>query len=268
MAVFRITSRTNSYKAAKATIRYIMHRREQADEKISRELFSEWGRTDKQEAYAAIDQAVFHNETFFRIVISPDPKREDIHRDLNLHDLIRQTFKALQAQFPNRQLVYFAAIHEAQTDKRHIHALLLMRGRLTREQCSLTIAAATDAARQQRRELDHSRTWGAWERTHHSDEQIRSRRALSVGRQSAVQHANRENVVTARQGRSDEYSFLDREQPVCPNAGLEPHEIKRLGTGRYWCVPCREMLNERALELTRTSPSQGQERGLELELGM
>jgi hypothetical protein len=57
MAVVRKTSETRNRNLAKATIRYIMHRRE-LGERISRPLFSgEAGDSQKLAAYEAIDHA-------------------------------------------------------------------------------------------------------------------------------------------------------------------------------------------------------------------
>jgi hypothetical protein len=101
MAVVRKTSETRNRNLAKATIRYIMHRRE-LGERITRPLFSgEEGDSQKLAAYEAIDHAP-PGTRFLRVTVSPDPKREDTNRDLNLRELTRSALSALQERFPDQ----------------------------------------------------------------------------------------------------------------------------------------------------------------------
>src|SRR5690349_3868957 len=98
MAVVRKTSETRNRKLAKATIRYIMYRREHG-EKVSRPLFS-WEEEEREKlaAYKAIDKAP-KGSRFLRVTVSPDPKREDTNRDLNLRELTNETLKALAEKY-------------------------------------------------------------------------------------------------------------------------------------------------------------------------
>src|SRR3954469_20210777 len=66
---------------AKASIRYIQHRRGKDGEAITRTLFGSDGEMSRTEAYRMIDEAK-KGSLFYRIVISPDPKGEDERRDL------------------------------------------------------------------------------------------------------------------------------------------------------------------------------------------
>lgn len=76
MAVFKITSRTWTRDTAKATVRYIAHRREKDEKTQTRMLFGRDGEElTKYQAYRMIDNAK-GNTTFFRLVISPDRKTE------------------------------------------------------------------------------------------------------------------------------------------------------------------------------------------------
>ena len=125
MAVFRITSRTWDRKAAKATIRYITHRREKDEKTHTRKLFGKDGEElSKHQAYRLIGAAK-RNTTFFRLVISPDQKLEDAKQDLDLKALTELTMIELQDQFPNQSIAYIAAIH-TNTDNRHVHVLALL----------------------------------------------------------------------------------------------------------------------------------------------
>jgi hypothetical protein len=66
----------------KAHLRYITHRRGETREKITRLLFGKDGLTDKRATYEMID-SVKRGTTFFKIMISPDPRQEDTYKDLS-----------------------------------------------------------------------------------------------------------------------------------------------------------------------------------------
>src|SRR5689334_21892100 len=156
MAIFRVTSFTKNAQLAKKTIRYITHRRGRDSKNVTRSLFGREGGTDKDEAYGKIDRAK-KGTTCFRMIISPDPTAEDPLKDLNLREIMDQTMLALQDKFPRQQIEYFAAIHADHTDKRHVHVVALLRGRLTRPHLSVLTAAATKEAVAQRQRLDQER---------------------------------------------------------------------------------------------------------------
>src|SRR3954469_3238264 len=145
MVIVKITSRTSNPKAAKATIRYIVHRREQSEHRITRELFDAASATEKRKPYLAIDKAP-PGTTFFRIAISPDPNAEDQDKTLNLRELTRRTLRVLKEQFPNQPVRYFAAAH-GHTENRHVNLLLLLRVRITRKHLGL-LRQAADGRRQ------------------------------------------------------------------------------------------------------------------------
>jgi hypothetical protein len=88
MAVVKV-SYTKEPGAAKATIRYIAHRPGTEHERTNRELWTGDGKLTRQEAYQLIDQAPA-GSTFFRVVLSPDPRLEDRERELSFgaHRLI------------------------------------------------------------------------------------------------------------------------------------------------------------------------------------
>src|SRR3954447_20367098 len=119
MAIFRVTSRTWVRAAAKASVRYIVHRRERDEKTQTRKLFGKDGEElTKYQAYRMIDKAA-GNTTFFRLIISPDRKNEDAKQDLNLKTLTEMTMMQLQDRFPNQNIGYVAAVH-TNTDNRHV----------------------------------------------------------------------------------------------------------------------------------------------------
>ncbi|MBV8894478.1 MAG: hypothetical protein JO266_21300 [Acidobacteria bacterium] len=131
-----------------------MHRREEKGKKITRELFG-WEEEGKRkiEAYEAIDKAG-KKYRFLHMTISPDPKREDTRRDLDLKEMIQKTMLTLQGQFTDEDIYFFASVHEGHTDKRHVNMLVLVPARLNREQLVLLRQSATDNANAQRERLD------------------------------------------------------------------------------------------------------------------
>lgn len=136
---------------AKATIRYIQHRRGKDGTRITRTLFGTGGVMGKQDAYSLIDEAGV-GERFFRVIINPDTKTEDTKRDLNLHEVIETTISIMREELTTREVSWVAAIHQDHTPQRHIHALVIAKERLLPAQ--LMIQTATRVCREQRRERD------------------------------------------------------------------------------------------------------------------
>src|SRR2546426_12346369 len=81
---------------AKATIRYITHRRDRDGHTVTRDLFGFDGSLTKEHVYRMIDEAPRKGTYFYRIVVSPDPKREDRYRDLSLRELTIDTILKLE----------------------------------------------------------------------------------------------------------------------------------------------------------------------------
>jgi hypothetical protein len=101
-----------------------MHRPDRVGERGHRGLFNEWGDVIKADAYRMIDEAG-RGKKFVRMVISPDPKREDANRDLHLRNITIETMRAL-AKKHGRQLSFIAAVHEDHTQIRHIHVIAVV----------------------------------------------------------------------------------------------------------------------------------------------
>lgn len=155
MAVVRVKY-TRGRNRIKAHIRYITHRRGKEGEKITRTLFGKTGLTEKQASYQMIDEAK-RGTIFFKIMISPDPAKEDTHKDLDLQLITRQTILKLEKQL-GRHILFVATVHNDHTPIRHIHGIFLVSGRLTKAEfksLSHTMRlAATLEARLQRKAHD------------------------------------------------------------------------------------------------------------------
>src|SRR5947199_10590395 len=95
---------------AKATIRYIQHRRDREGERVTRTLFGYDGTLSREQAYAMIDEAPQKSTLFYRIVLSPAPAREDRYKDLDLPDVTIHTMLALEERL-GKQIQFVAALH-------------------------------------------------------------------------------------------------------------------------------------------------------------
>jgi hypothetical protein len=137
---------------AKATIRYIQHRRDREGERVTRTLFGYDGALTREQAYAMIDEAK-KGSIFYRIVLSPAPAREDRYKDLDLTDVTIHTMLALEERL-GKQIQFVAAMHDDHSPHRHVHTLVLVQGRLTREDFQALRIEATERALSQRRQRD------------------------------------------------------------------------------------------------------------------
>jgi len=137
---------------AKASVRYIENRPGKDGAKLQRTLFTADGRVERVEVYDMIDQAD-KSSYFFRLVISPDPEHEDGDKNLALREITERTIRSLADRF-QKPLQWAAAIHADHTDTRHIHALVIVPARLQVPDFQRMRTAATDIAREQRRQLD------------------------------------------------------------------------------------------------------------------
>jgi hypothetical protein len=142
---------------AKASLRYIMHRRDRDGNRLTRELFGFDGSFTKQEAYELIDAAPQKGRYYYRFVFSPDPAREDTYRDIGLMALTIFTMYRLEERL-GKSVQFVSAIHDDHSPHRHVHAIVIHNGRrLTREDFAALRQEATKRARNQRRELDRLR---------------------------------------------------------------------------------------------------------------
>jgi hypothetical protein len=146
---------TRSKAKVKASVRYIQHRPGRDGERLNRSLFGNNGQLTREEAYELIDKAP-KGTRFYRMVISPDPKREDTDKDLNLAELTAQTLAQLSDKL-HRSIQIVGAIHDDHRPHRHVHVIAFMQGRLTREHFKLLREQATELGQFQRLEADQAR---------------------------------------------------------------------------------------------------------------
>jgi len=151
MAIVK-ASYTRHGGTAKASVRYIENRPGKDGTKCQRTLFTADGRVERVEVYDMIDQAN-KNSYFFRLVISPDPEREDSDKNLALREITERTIQSLEDRF-QKPLQWAAAIHADHTENRHIHALVIVPTRLQVQDFQRMRSAATEVAREQRQQLD------------------------------------------------------------------------------------------------------------------
>src|SRR5205823_2895394 len=108
MAIVKATY-TRKVGNAKASVRYIENRPGRDGAKLQRTLFNADGKVARGDAYTMIDQAA-NNSYFFRLVISPDPQREDSDKNLALRELTEKTIQSLEDRF-QQPLQWVATIH-------------------------------------------------------------------------------------------------------------------------------------------------------------
>jgi len=154
MAIVKATY-TRQGRAAKASVRYIEHRPGKDGAKVRRTLFQADGKVERREVYEMIDAAA-KGSYFFRLVISPDPKREDSDRNLSLREITERTIQSLEDRF-QQPLQWVAAIHADHAEHRHVHVIAIVPERLNVQDFQRMRSAATQEALEQLRQLDLAR---------------------------------------------------------------------------------------------------------------
>ncbi len=137
---------------AKAHVRYIQHRRGKDDQRITRTLFGFDGAMSKKQAYEMIDEAK-KDSWFYRFVLSPDPKREDTQKDLNLDEITVQTMLKLEERV-GEGVQFVGVVHDDHTKIRHVHFLAIVPKRIQPRIFQDLRITATEQALFQRKELD------------------------------------------------------------------------------------------------------------------
>jgi hypothetical protein len=91
------------------------------------------------------------------MIISPDPRREDSYRDLDLQNLTIENMLKLEERV-GTPIQFVAAIHDDHSPHRHVHIVVIHNGRrLTREDFAALRGYGKHRALQQRRFLDRRR---------------------------------------------------------------------------------------------------------------
>src|SRR5687768_12053583 len=129
MAIVKVKYTRDPIKI-KEHLRYIVHRPGKDREKMTRELFDAYDRSDKAQAYDLIDAT--KRPLFFKIILNFDAKKEDTYKDLDLQHLTRQTLSQMQ-RLIGRDVPFVATIHDDHTPLRHIHAIGMVQGRIAKE---------------------------------------------------------------------------------------------------------------------------------------
>jgi hypothetical protein len=92
-------------------------------------------------------------DILFKFIISPDPMNEGKKQDLNMREITQATMLKIE-EVLGKTVLWAAAVHAEHTDKRHVHALAVVPGRLYSAHFNLLIHEATKACLEQRQELD------------------------------------------------------------------------------------------------------------------
>jgi hypothetical protein len=137
---------------AKASVRYIQHRRGKDGQTITRTLFNTDGPMERSEAYRMIDEAT-KGSFFYRFVLSPDPKREDRNHDLDMRDIAMQTMLALEERV-GQSVLWVGAVHADHAPHLHAHLIAVVPHKLNVKDFAMLRQATTGAALEQRRFLD------------------------------------------------------------------------------------------------------------------
>ena len=236
MAVFRITSRTKRVALAKKSIRYIVHRRSQEQEPVTRTLYDQFGETDKYHAYDVMDQAG-RRTMFFRTVISPDPATEDTKRDLDLRLLTEATMQLLQRRLGEKPLAYFAAIHTDHSSNRHIHVIMLLeKTRLSKADLKALRWAATTNAREQRRLLDR----GVEQARQPQEQTATNEKLIFRSRTAGVNQRLPEERIADRSGGGA------LQHPICASCGPRA-QMHRLTKTLFLCPTCGTIVAARGI---------------------
>lgn len=98
---------------------------------MTRDIFTNIGETDKSKFFEQVKNAG-RGTSFFKFMISPDPKGEDSLKDLDLRHITRRMIRRMEKAV-GRSLFFVAAVHNADhTSIRHVHGIFLVRGRLSK----------------------------------------------------------------------------------------------------------------------------------------
>jgi hypothetical protein len=155
MAVVVIKWFFRSKQTAKERLAYIAGRPGKEKEEVSRPLFGFGGQMSREQAEHMIANAP-KGTIFFPIILSPDPTRENTEKDVDLWQVTRQTFVALERRLHlEGNIQFIAAEHNDHTEIAHIHSIALIKGsRIGKEELRLLRQAATQEALLQRHARD------------------------------------------------------------------------------------------------------------------
>jgi len=131
---------------AKAALRYITHRPNAEGDRVTRALFGADGPYAKSQVYDLIDRLP-KGSFYYRTTFSPDPELEDAGKDLDLWEMTQAAVAHLKKTL-GRDIQFFAAAHEDQTDIRHVNAVIIVPGKLSKKDFTRLPTLLKDAAQQ------------------------------------------------------------------------------------------------------------------------
>jgi hypothetical protein len=231
-------------KIAKGNIYYIQNRPGRDKERLSRTLFGHAGNMGRKEAYQFINDAP-KGTYFYRLKISPDPKREDTKRDLHMQKLTRYLMQRLEKR-QKTSIPWAAALHDDHTDIRHVHILAAIPRRLQKYELEFLIREATQLALVQRRYLDRGQSQLPWQ------ERFPSPR-LTIGKYSTYRKQS------AQQSRDKDASPPPR-SCTCPRCHMaQSHNGQRES---HQCQSCGFMLHKKKGLKLEKKRGRGLERSL------
>jgi hypothetical protein len=243
-------------KIAKANISYIQTRPGRDKQRQSRTLFGPTGAMGRGEANQCITDAP-HGTYFYRLKLSPDPKTEDIKRDLPMQKLTQAMMKRLEKRL-KADIPWVAALHDDHTDVRHVHILAAIPKRLQQYELEFLIREATALALSQRRFRDRGEPRLPWQEHTPS-------RPLKSGKYTA--HRDQRNHQSAQLGGGGGVSLprvLPQSTCACPRCHMPQRHNEHRGS--HLCQSCGLMLHQqKALALTRQR-QKGKGRGFERSL--
>lgn len=146
---------TREASDAKATIRYNQNRRGKDGEKITRQMYGWDGKIERLEAYKMMDEAP-KGSYFYRLIINPDPVKEDTYKDIYTWKLAEKLARGLELRV-GQPVPFVAATHADHKPLRHVHLVAIVPRKLDREDLKFLRDSATEAALEQRRERDKLR---------------------------------------------------------------------------------------------------------------
>jgi hypothetical protein len=237
----------NERATAKANIYYIQTRPGRDKERLSRTLFGHADNMGRREAYQFINDAP-KGTYFYRLKLSPDPKREDTKRDLHMQKLTRHLMKRLEKRL-NTGLPWAGALHDDHTDIRHVHILAAIPRRLQKYDLEFLIREATQLALVQRRIRDRGQSQLPW--------------------QQPSQHALKSGKYTAYRKQSAQQSRVSEASPpqstcTCPRCHMPQSHNKHQGS--HMCLACGRMLHTKKERTLMLQQQKGKGRGLERSL--
>jgi hypothetical protein len=227
-----IRKNKHALAVAKRTLLYNETRKGKNQENVQRVLFSHGGELTEAQAIKMLDEKP-KEYYYWRVIVSPDPGiKEDQKKDLDMREIIKQTILTVET-FLNMEgkIDFVAAEHNDHTDKRHIHAIMLL-PRITREQFDALSYVPRDGA---------------------TKEALLQREALDLYTQAMYRESRQNYQFVAPDkmiGSVGARATKKARQPVlaCPD-GLA-HKTVKTKSGKSYCMNCERVVErEQGLSL-------------------